>query len=88
MQQNADLAVEAAQLAYNANKTTENEVALINAKNEKLAITADITGKLSEQKVNGTTLDKEQLAIDQTVIDSTVAREIANTDATNSLIDN
>ena len=74
MQQNAIISVQAAQLAFDANKTTENEVALINAKNEQLAITATITGFQSEQKVNDIALDKEGIELNQTVIDGVAER--------------
>ena len=76
LQKNADISVQAAELALEANRTTENEVALIEAKNAKLQIEADITGKLSEQKVNSVALDKEANEANQTAIDGLAARAI------------
>jgi hypothetical protein len=61
MLENAAIVERAAQAEFNANKTTENRVALIEAQNEQEAIRADLTGKRSEQLVNEAALEKERL---------------------------
>lgn len=83
---NADLTVQSAALTYNQNKTIENQVALIEAQNEKKAILAQIEGFVSEQKVNQIALEKELNELNQTAIDGVAAREIANKKFTTSLI--
>ena len=52
MQENADVVLAAAQAQYDKNKSEENFIALQEAKNEKLAIEAQITGFMSEQDSN------------------------------------
>ncbi len=59
MLSNAAVVVRAARLEFNANKTTENRVALIEAQNEQEAIRADITGRRSEQLANEQALEQE-----------------------------
>tara|TARA_R110002012_G_scaffold50825_8_gene131463 strand:+ start:5667 stop:7466 length:1800 start_codon:yes stop_codon:yes gene_type:complete len=60
MLQNANIVEQAAQAEFNANRTTENRVALIEAQNEKEAIRADITGRRSEQLINEIALEQER----------------------------
>jgi len=66
MLENADAIVVAAQAQYDKNKSDENNIALIQAKTEKDAVLAQITGFQSEQLVNQVALEKEktQLAIE------------------------
>jgi len=66
MLENADAIVVAAQAQFNKNKSDENSIALIQAKTEKDAVLAQITGFQSEQLVNQVSLEKEktQLAIE------------------------
>ncbi len=66
MLENADAIVVAAQAQYDKNKSDENSIALIQAKTEKDAVLAQITGFQSEQLVNQVSLEKEktQLAIE------------------------
>lgn len=68
MLENANAIVDAAQAQYNKNKSDENNIALIQAKTEKEAILAQITGFQSEQLVNQVSLEKEktQLALENT----------------------
>lgn len=61
MLRNADIVLRSAQAEFNRNKTIENEVALIEAKNEKLAVLAQIEGFRSEQLVNENSLIREKL---------------------------
>jgi len=66
MLENADAIEAAAQAQYNKNKSDENQIALIQAKTEKDAVLAQVTGFQSEQLVNQVALEKEktQLAIE------------------------
>jgi len=59
---NAQIADAQAQLLANNNQ--ENRIKLIDAENNKLGVKAQITGLLSEQKVNDLGLDREQIALD------------------------
>jgi hypothetical protein len=69
MLKNQRQVVEAARLQLAANKTIENEVALIEARNELKAIEATVEGFRSEQQVNFIALKKEELDLLQTDID-------------------
>lgn len=61
MLRNADIVLAAAQAEFNRNQNIENEVALIEAKNEKLGVLAQIEGFRSEQLVNENSLNREKL---------------------------
>ena len=60
MLRNAEIAIRSAQNNLAINDTVENQVALIEARNEKLAILAAIEGKRSEQLVNTNSLLRER----------------------------
>ena len=85
-----DLQIKQAQTQFNLNKNIENEKALIEAKNEKLAVLAQIEGFRSEQDVNANALTKEKIELDQTVIDGinerTLAENLAVADLENNEI--
>ena len=59
----ANLQVQAAANQYNLNKSIENEVALIEARNNVKAVEAQITGFVSEQKSNENALTKEAIEL-------------------------
>lgn len=59
----AQLQVQAAANQYNLNKSIENEVALIEARNNVKAVEAQITGFVSEQKSNENALTKEAIEL-------------------------
>lgn len=59
----AQLQIQAAQNQFNLNKSIENEVALIDAVNNKKAILAQIEGFRSEQLVNEQSLQKELIEL-------------------------
>jgi len=65
MLKQADILIANARAKFNANKNIENEVALINALNERKAVLAQIEGFISEQKINDLGLDKESLELTQ-----------------------
>ena len=57
----AALQVQAAQNQYNLNRSIENEVALIEARNNVKGVEAQINGFISEQKTNENSLNKEAI---------------------------
>ena len=63
MLKNANISLKAAQIAFDKNKSTENEVALITAKNEVMAVEATVEGFRSEQKANDLALDRERIEL-------------------------
>ena len=63
MLKNANISLKAAQIAFEKNKSTENEVALITAKNEVMAVEATVEGFRSEQKANDLALDREKIEL-------------------------
>ena len=66
----ADAQIASAQANFEANKNTENEVALIQALANRKAIEAQIEGFRSEQKINNLGLDRENIELNQTLADS------------------
>lgn len=80
MQENADVILAAAQAQYDKNKSEENFLALQEAKNEKLAIEAQITGFMSEQDSNRNALLREKLELEQSNTDATAERQKAERD--------
>lgn len=75
---NADKRVQAAQLEFEKDKTNqEARLALQTALNERKAIEAQVTGFLSEQKVNEASLERELLDLKQSDIDATNERLIS-----------
>jgi hypothetical protein len=86
MNANALLAVQSAQNTVNENASIENQVALIEAQNEVKAIQAQITGFLSEQKVNEIALNKELNELNNLAIEGDTKRTISSNKFTTSLI--
>jgi hypothetical protein len=70
MLENAKIVEKAAQVAYNRNKSLENETALIAAKNEVMAVEATIEGFRSEQLANDLALDRERVELINTEAES------------------
>lgn len=73
---NAEAAVASAQAQYDKIKNDENEIALIEAKNELKAIEAQVEGYRSEQLANANALQKEQLELTQSQLDAETQRAI------------
>ena len=88
MIKNADLVVQAARNELLLNNNVENQVALIEALNEKKAILAQIEGKRSEQLVNQTALTNELNALSKTAAEGEALRAIAQRNADVELIKN
>jgi len=76
LEQNAQAAVASAQAQFDKLKNDENEIALIQAKNELKAIEARIEGQRSEQLSNANALQREQLELTQSQIDGESQRAI------------
>ena len=83
MLKNADIILAAAQAQFNKNGNDENAIALQEAKNEKLAIEAQITGFRSEQLTNQASLEQELLDVKNMVAEeglSNTERELVALD--------
>tara|TARA_Y100001937_G_scaffold91780_1_gene124242 strand:- start:697 stop:2418 length:1722 start_codon:yes stop_codon:yes gene_type:complete len=63
MKANAQAIVDAAQARFNSTGLQEDEIALIQAKNELSAVEARVTGMMSEQLTNENSLRKEKLEL-------------------------
>ena len=61
MKDNAQVAVDLARAKVKQNDNDDNQLELQRALNEQAAVTARVTGQMSEQKININSLDKEQL---------------------------
>jgi hypothetical protein len=88
MLENANAIEAAAQAQYNKNKNEENFLALQEAKNEKAAVEAQITGFMSEQDSNRNALLREKLDLEQSDIDATTERQKAERDFNSEQIEN
>lgn len=83
-----DIQIKAAQLEFDKNQNLENELALIDALNEKRAVEAQIAGFRSEQKSNDLALDREKIELEQSITDAESERAIAEAEFTAEQIDN
>lgn len=77
MKANAEQVLAAAQVQFNKNQSDENFIRLQEAKNELLAVEAQVTGFLSEQKVNDLALERERQELAQSNIDAEAERNIS-----------
>src|SRR5690606_30489673 len=77
--------VASAEAEYNLNKNLDNQVALIEARNEAEGIRAQITGFLSRQMRKQVVLEKELLEYNQLAIEGMNQRELIGQQLTNSL---
>jgi hypothetical protein len=68
----ADLQIQAAQLEYNKNKTTENNVALLEAQANRQGVLAQIEGLRSEQLANDLALQREADELTKTRTESEI----------------
>jgi len=81
-----DTQIKAAQAAFDANKTQENYIALLQATQEKEAVLAQIEGFRSEQKINDLGLAREKIDLTQSEIEAENARLIEGKKADAELI--
>tara|TARA_R100000278_G_scaffold33167_3_gene30174 strand:+ start:61 stop:1860 length:1800 start_codon:yes stop_codon:yes gene_type:complete len=72
---NADLMIEQAELQFKLSGLEEDRLALLEARNEKKAIEAQIEGFMSEQESNRVALDKEKLELTQSQKEATAERQ-------------
>ena len=82
MEANAQAVVDAAQIQFDKNDSDANAIALQEAKNELMAVEAQVTGFMSEQKMNDLALERERLELEQSNIDATVERQKLERDFT------
>ena len=70
MLQNANIVKQSAQAQYNKNKSQENYIALLTAENEVKAVLATVEGFRSEQLANDLALDRENIELTNTKLES------------------
>ena len=85
---NANAILNAAQAQFDKNGNDENQIALIEAQNELLAVQAQVAGFRSEQKANDLALDREQKELNQSISDAEAERNKAQSDFTAEQIEN
>ena len=85
---NANAILAAAQSQFKKNGNDENQIALIEAQNELLAVQAQVAGFRSEQKANDLALDREQKELNQSISDAEAERNKAQSDFTAEQIEN
>ena len=72
---NADLMIQQAELQFKLSGLEEDRLALLEARNEKKAIEAQIEGFMSEQESNRTALLKEKIELEQSNDEATAIRQ-------------
>jgi len=72
---NADLMIQQAELQFKLSGLEEDRLALLEARNEKKAIEAQIEGFMSEQESNRTALLKEKIELEQSNDEATAVRQ-------------
>ena len=75
MLENAELSITAAANELALNDNIENQIALIEAKNERMAIQAQVEGFRSEQLINTNSLLKEQIELEKNAVDDSIVNE-------------
>lgn len=86
MLKQVDLQIASAAAQHKVNGTQESLIALLEAKNEKAAVLAQIEGFRSEQLANDLALSKEQLELEQSISDAATERKINEMNANAELI--
>lgn len=82
-----NLNIEAARLNYQINKSDDNKVALTQAKTKALQSEADVTGKVTEQKMADVAVSREQIDLEKSITKATADRTIKQKEFNQSLMD-
>lgn len=85
---NANAILNAAQAQFKKNGNDENQIALLEAQNEVLAVQAQVAGFRSEQKANDLALDREQKELNQSIGDAEAERNKAQSEFVAEQIEN
>lgn len=85
---NANAILAAAQAQFDKNDSDQNQIALLEAQNELLAVQAQVAGFRSEQKANDLALDREQKELNQAISDGEAERNKAQSEFTAEQIEN
>jgi len=85
---NANAILNAAQAQFDKNGNDENQIALLEAQNELLAVQAQVAGFRSEQKANDLALDREQKELNQSISDAEAERNKAQSEFVAEQIEN
>jgi hypothetical protein len=88
MKKLADIQIESAQVEFDKNETIENQIALLEAQANKEGILSQITGLRSEQLSNEMALQKEQIELTNSQLESRNALAIEGERFNAELIDN
>ena len=75
MLENANAILTTAQAQFKKNGNDQNQIALLEAQNEVLAVQAQIKGFMSEQDSNANALKREELELNQSLIDGEAERQ-------------
>ncbi len=76
LQRSVDIKIKAAQAEFDMNDSIENQVALKQALNEKIAVTAQIEGMRSENIAQTISLLKEKMALERSSSDATLEQQL------------
>lgn len=87
MLEQVNIQIRQAEEQYKLNQNQDNYIALLEARNEKQAVLAQIEGFRSEQDSNANALLREKIELEQSVIDGIDERKIAEAEFTASLED-
>ena len=85
---NVNAILNAAEAQFKKNGNDENQLALLEAQNEVLAVQAQVAGFRSEQKANDLALDREQKELNQSIGDAEAERNKAQSEFVAEQIDN
>lgn len=85
---NANAILAAAQVQFEKTKSDEDQIAVLEAQNELLAVQATVAGFRSEQKANDLALDREQKELNQSISDAEAERNKAQSEFTAEQIEN
>ena len=85
---NANAILVAAEAQFKKNGNDENQIALLEAQNEVLAVQAQVAGFRSEQKANDLALDREQKELNLSISDAEAERNKAQSEFVAEQIEN